>query len=81
MSGERCRKERIGLLLLEFSDIFQAVGKVTDYEHTIHLDPEFEISDFPINFSVIAKHVRCSPYYPRSNGKIERLSLFSLFSL
>jgi hypothetical protein len=26
--------------LHECSDIFQGVGKVTDYEHTIQLDPE-----------------------------------------
>ena len=39
-SSEKCKKESIESLLHEFSDIFQGVGKVTDYEHTIQLDPE-----------------------------------------
>ena len=39
-SSEKCKKESIESLLHEFSDIFQGVGKVTDYEHTIQLYPE-----------------------------------------
>ncbi|MDR4506949.1 MAG: integrase core domain-containing protein [Candidatus Brocadiaceae bacterium] len=57
--------------MFEFSSIPMLFANNPSYEHSLH--PEFIARDFKEFIRVCGMtHVKTSPYYPQSNGKIER---------